>query len=547
MYKVKLMNMEIGVEDEVKVIDLLNEYEKTNKDNIIACKINNDIKSLNHKINEDCSIEYIYINTSDGMRIYVRGLSLIMIKAFEDLYPIAKLKINYSLGEALYCEVKDIDISDRVVTAVKNRMNEIMQENIPIEWKVLPRDVVKKMYTEDGHIERLGILHNNISSQVTLYYLGDTYGYFYGEMPISTGYIKNFDLKKMGDGILLMYPNKNDINIIKASNENRKLHSTLNEYEDFYKKVKIKDVTDLNNAIIDGKIGEIIRISEAMHEKKIANIADTIKNNPDKKVILIAGPSSSGKTTFAQRLGVQLKVNDLNPITISVDNYFVERAETPLDSDGNYDFECLEAIDLDLFNDHLYGLLNGEEIEMPEFNFAIGHKEYKGNKVKMNEGDVLIIEGIHALNDEMTKSIPIENKFKIFISALTVLNIDRYNRISTTDTRLIRRIIRDSKFRSYPIEKTLSMWKSVRNGEDIHIFPFQETADVMFNSSLPYEFAIFKSFAEPQLLTVSEESEYYSEAKRLYELLDLFLPLETKDIPINSILREFTGEGCFYR
>lgn len=547
MYKVKLMGMEIGASENRKIIDIIKEHEEGDISNIIACKVDNDIKSLNYEINDDVEITYIYNNSSDGMRIYIRGLSLIMIKAFEDLYPNAKVNINYSLGEALYCDIENIEIVDEVVVAVRERMKEIIENNLPIEFKFLPKNVVKKMYIEDGHSAKLGLLNSNIESQLLLYYLEDTYGYFYGEMPISTGYIKTFDLKKYADGVLLMYPNKKDISIIKASDMNKKLHATLNEYEDFYKKVKIKDITDLNNSIIKGKINDIIRISEAMHEKKIANIADMIKRNSDKKVILIAGPSSSGKTTFAQRLAIQLKINDLNPITISVDNYFVERDENPIDENGNYDFECLEAIDLNLFNNHLSRLLNGEEIEMPEFNFATGHKEYKGNKVKMNDSNVLVIEGIHALNDELTKSIPLEKKFKIFISALTVLNIDRYNRISTTDTRLIRRIIRDSKFRSYPIDKTLAMWKSVRNGEDKYIFPFQETADVMFNSSLPYEFAIFKFFAEPLLLTVTEDSPYYSEAKRLYELLSLFLPLETKEIPINSILREFTGEGCFYR
>lgn len=547
MYKVKLMGMEIGASENRKIIDIIKEHEEGDISNIIACKVDNDIKSLNYEINDDVEIKYIYNNSSDGMRIYIRGLSLIMIKAFEDLYPNAKVNINYSLGEALYCDIENIEIVDEVVVAVRERMKEIIENNLPIEFKFLPKNVVKKMYIEDGHSAKLGLLNSNIESQLLLYYLEDTYGYFYGEMPISTGYIKTFDLKKYADGVLLMYPNKKDISIIKASDMNKKLHATLNEYEDFYKKVKIKDITDLNNSIIKGKINDIIRISEAMHEKKIANIADMIKRNSDKKVILIAGPSSSGKTTFAQRLAIQLKINDLNPITISVDNYFVERDENPIDENGNYDFECLEAIDLNLFNNHLSRLLNGEEIEMPEFNFATGHKEYKGNKVKMNDSNVLVIEGIHALNDELTKSIPLEKKFKIFISALTVLNIDRYNRISTTDTRLIRRIIRDSKFRSYPIDKTLAMWKSVRNGEDKYIFPFQETADVMFNSSLPYEFAIFKFFAEPLLLTVTEDSPYYSEAKRLYELLSLFLPLETKEIPINSILREFTGEGCFYR
>ncbi len=547
MYKVNLAGMEIGVEEDCSVIDLIKKYEQGDIDKIIACKVNNEIKTLNYRINDDSDIKYINTQSSEGMRIYVRGLTLIMVKAFEDLYPNAKVKVNYSLGEALYCEVEDLDVIDEVVVAVRNRMKEIIEEDLPIERKVLARNEVKKMYRDSGQLEKLDLLNTSLDSYLWIYYIEETYGYFYGKMPISTRYISNFDLRKHDNGIILMYPDRNDTSIIKASNMNKKLSNTLKEYEQFYNTMKIRNISDLNNAIKQGKIEEVIRISEAMHEKKIAGIADMIKKDEKKKIILIAGPSSSGKTTFAQRLGVQLRVNNINPITISVDNYFVEREQTPRDENGDYDFERLQAIDLDLFNDHLTKLLNGEEVNMPKFNFTTGSKEYNDNYVKMNEDDVLVIEGIHCLNDELTKQIPMENKFKIFISALTVLNIDRYNRISTTDTRLMRRIIRDNKFRSYPISKTITMWKSVRNGEDKYIFPYQESADVMFNSSLPYEFAVFRTFMEPLLLTINEESEYYSDVKRLYELISFFLPIETKDIPINSILREFTGEGCFYR
>ncbi|MBE5821802.1 MAG: nucleoside kinase [Clostridiales bacterium] len=547
MYKVNLAEMEIGVEEGRSVISLIKEYDPTKEEKVIACKVNNEIKTLNYEIQDDSNIEYIYTESSEGIRIYRKALSLILIKAVEDLYPNVKVIINYAVNEALYCEFKGIDIIDEFVVSVRNRMKEIIEENMPIIKKVMPRNAVRKMYKEDGHLEKLSLLNSSLDTHLAIYYLDTTYGYFYGKLPISTGYMKVFELKKFGDGILLMYPDKENVNHIKPSHTYTKLYGALRDNEKFYKQFHIRNIADVNDAIKSGKINEIIRISEAMHEKKIAQIADMIKSDENKRIVLIAGPSSSGKTTFAQRLGVQLKVNNLNPITISVDNYFVEREDNPVDENGEYDFECLEAVDLELFNDHLTKLLNGEEIEMPEFNFTTGHKEYKGNKVKMNEGDVLVIEGIHCLNDKLTEKIPLENKFKIFICALTILNIDRYNRVSTTDTRLIRRIIRDNRFRSYPIDKTIAKWKSVRRGEDKYIYPYQESADVIFNSAFPYEFAIFRTFLEPLLLSITQDSKYYSDVKRLYEMVSLFLPLETKDIPINSILREFTGEGCFYR
>ena len=317
--------------------------------------------------------------------------------------------------------------------------------------------------------------------------------------------------------------------------------------KDFYETVGIKNINDLNEKIRSGEIKDIIMITEAMHEKKIAGIADKIAKDSMKKLVLIAGPSSSGKTTFAQRLSIQLKVNKMNFVTLSMDNYFIERKDTPKDENGQYNFEAINVVDIEYLNSDIQKLMQGEEIELPEFDFITGTRQYNGKMAKLEPNGVIILEGIHCLNDELTPNIPLENKFKIFVSALTVLNVDGYNRISTTDTRLIRRIIRDSKFRNYTIEETMERWESVRRGEDKYIFPYQENADVMFNTSLPFEYSIFKEEIEELLTEVPKTSEYYSETNRIKTLITLFLPLESDDIPKNSILREFIGDGCFYR
>ena len=347
--------------------------------------------------------------------------------------------------------------------------------------------------------------------------------------------------------MLLAYPIRyNPTDVVKVK-ETKKLYNTFEEYDKLHKVLKVENVAELNNWIKSGNVGELIRISEALHEKKIAQIADMIAADKNKKIVLIAGPSSSGKTTFAQRLGIQLRVNGLKTVTLSMDNYFVNRENNPKDENGNYDFECIEAIDVDLFNEQLSKLLAGEEVSLPTFDFTTGHRKYLGNIAKLNENEIIVIEGIHGLNEKLTSSIPRENKFKIYISALTSLNIDDCNRVSTSDSRLIRRILRDNKYRSHSAIATIKMWPSVRNGEEKYIFPFQEDADVMFNSSLIYEDAVLKSYVEPILAAVDNTNPEYSEAKRLYEFLGYFLPMGTEEIPINSILREFIGGGCFYR
>ncbi len=548
MVKVRCNNQEYEVSKGKKVIDFLKEDMKIDASTILACRIDNEVKSLDYAMCDDANIVLIDYTFSDGSRIYVRGLTFILTKAFEDLYPEIRITVNYSLGHSVYCETVDgTQLSAKVLENVKKKMEEIIKEDIPFVKSELPVEDAKKLYIRNNRLDKIGIIENRMKSHVSLYSCGKTVNYFYGVMPLSTGYMKYFDLLPYEKGVLLVYPRRSNPTAIEKIKETKKLYATFDEYEKLHKILGVQNVTELNNWIKSGKISELVKVSEALHEKKIAQIADMIAADKRKKLVLIAGPSSSGKTTFAQRLSIQLRVNGITSVALSMDNYFVNRAETPLDENGNYDFECIEAIDLKLFNDQLTALLNGEEVSLPTFDFTTGSRRYDGNMAKLGENQVLIVEGIHGLNEKLTEAIPRENKFKIYISALTALNIDDYNRISTADSRLIRRILRDSSFRGHSPVSTLRMWTSVRNGEEKYIFPYQEDADVMFNSSLVYEPAVIKPFLEPILALVDRNEPEYSEAKRLYEFLGYFLPINVDEVPINSILREFLGGGCFYR
>lgn len=548
MMKVYYKNIAYELEESMSVYDFLEDVAKEDMSNILACKVFNEIKSLHFILDRDCTVEGIDATTSDGNRIYVRGLVFIMLKAFEELYPNQRFIVNYALGHSLFCEsTTSFVFTEEEIARVRTRMQEIIQEDLPIEKRILTIDEAMHLYEKAGREDKIGLLETRMKSYVSMYYCGNTFNYFYGVMPISTGYMKYFDVMQYENGVLLVYPRRFAPNQIEKVKDTKKLYATFDEYDKIHKVLNIENLASLNRATREGKSGEIIRVSEALHEKKIANIADQIASDRKRKLILIAGPSSSGKTTFAQRLGIQLKVNGIQAVTLSMDNYFVERSKTPKDENGEYDFECLEAIDIALFNEQLVDLLNGKEVELPTFDFTDGTRKYLGNKAKLKENQVLVIEGIHGLNEKLTAAIPRENKFKIYISALTTLNIDDCNRVSTSDTRLLRRMLRDSKYRSHSPAATIKMWESVRRGEEKYIFPFQEEADVMFNSSLVYEIAVLKPYVEPLLASVEYDSPEFSEAKRLYEFLSYFITIEEKEIPINSIMREFIGGGCFYR
>lgn len=544
--------MKIIYNSEEKIIDegltieeaLKEEIEKSEVP-VIGAKFNNEYQRLDYEIKEDGEVALVNIASEGGMKIYRRTLIYIMAKAFDKLYKDAKLRVNYQLANSMFCSLDNMEVTGEILTNVENEMRSIIAKNLPIIQKKLTRKEAEELYEkEDSSRGRLQLdLENN--EVINMYYCENYYNYIYEDIAVNTGIVKIFDLVQYDDGFLLRYPSSNNPNTLPPYQETKKLHWALDEYNDIHKILDVSTIYKLNNIIKNGNIKNLIMLEEALHEKKIAQIADKIAANKKVKMVLIAGPSSSGKTTFAQRLGLQLKINGLKPVTISVDNYFVERPETPRDENGEYDFENIEAIDLELFNKDLTSLLNGETIQCPEFDFNVGTKRYKGKTMHLAPDEILVIEGIHCLNDKLTSQISKEHKYKVYISDLTVLNMDRLNRISTTDTRLIRRIVRDYQFRGYSAMHTLDTWHKVNKGERRNIFPYQETADSIFNTSLIYEIAALKNIALPLLEEITPDKRQHAEAARLVNLLKYFEPIPAEYIPANSLLKEFLGGGYF--
>ncbi|SHJ87447.1 uridine kinase [Caminicella sporogenes DSM 14501] len=526
-----------------KLIDFTN-YES--KALIVAAKVNNLLRELNYEVVEDSHIEFIDLTTTDGQRIYKRSLSFVFIRAAMEILPDCRVSVEHSLSKGLYCEIHyERPINEEDVKKIEKRMKEIIDKNVPFKKETISKEEARKIFRKYKMEAKEKLLEYREKEFINIYSCGWLKDYFYGYMVPSTGYLKIFKLKYYMPGVIIQYPTIDEPNKIPEFVEQPKLAAIFKEAEKWGQILNIGYVANLNEKIQNNEYPELIRIAEALHEKKIAQIADMITER-NKRVVLIAGPSSSGKTTFAQRLLIQLKVNGLNPVTLSTDDYFVNREDTPRDENGNYDFEALEAVDLKLFNEHLIRLIQGEEVEIPVFNFKIGKREYKGNVLKITKEQPIIIEGIHGLNEKLTKDIPCDKKFKIYVSALTQLNIDDHNRIPTTDTRLIRRIVRDSKYRGHSALTTLKLWPSVRRGEERNIFPYQEEADVMFNSALVYELAVLKKYAEPLLKEISENEPEYSEVKRLLKFLSYFKSIDDeKYILQTSILKEFIGGSCF--
>lgn len=544
--------MKIIYNSEEKIIDksltieeaLKEEIEKSEVQ-VIGAKFNNEYQRLDYEIKEDGEVALVNIASEGGMKIYRRTLIYIMAKAFDKLYKDAKIRVNYQLADSMFCSIDNMEVTGEILTNVENEMRSIIAKNLPIIQKKLTRKEAEELYEkEDSSRGRLQLdLENN--EFINMYYCENYYNYIYEDIAVNTGIVKIFDLVQYDDGFLLRYPSSSNPNTLPPYQETKKLHWALDEYNDIHKILDVSTIYKLNNIIKNGNIKNLIMLEEALHEKKIAQIADKIAANKKVKMVLIAGPSSSGKTTFAQRLGLQLKINGLKPVTISVDNYFVERPETPRDENGEYDFENIEAIDLELFNKDLTSLLNGETIQCPEFDFNVGTKRYKGKTMHLAPDEILVIEGIHCLNDKLTSQISKEHKYKVYISDLTVLNMDRLNRISTTDTRLIRRIVRDYQFRGYSAMHTLDTWHKVNKGERRNIFPYQETADSIFNTSLIYEIAALKNIALPLLEEITPDKRQHAEAARLVNLLKYFEPIPAEYIPANSLLKEFLGGGYF--
>lgn len=535
----------IKAKENTKISELVKKQIKENKYPVVGAKFNNEYKNLDEQLAEDGKLELIDINSKEGMKIYRRTLIFIMGKAFWHLYPKAHIIVDYQLSNAMYCNIENMEITEEMLENVKAKMQEIIEKDLKIERKTMTREDASEFYKKTNTPK--GRLQFDLpdNPQINMYYCEDYFNYFYETIATHTGVAQIFDLQKYSEGFLLRYPSTQDINALPKFHETKKLLWALQEYESIYKILNVGTVYRLNTAVKEKRIKDLILLSEALHEKKIAQIADKISERKGVKMILIAGPSSSGKTTFAQRLGIQLRLNGIKPVTISVDNYFVERPETPRNEKGEYDFESIEAIDIELFNKHLLALLNGEEVEMPEFDFHVGTKRYNGNKIKLAEDEVLVIEGIHCLNDKLTEKISHDQKYKVYISALTVLNMDAFNRISTTDTRLIRRIVRDNQFRGYSAQNTISSWDNVNKGEEKNIFPFQEEANSIFNTSLIYELGVLRNEAIPLLEKITNTEPEYAEARRLIEILRYFEPIPEELVPSNSLLKEFLGGGDF--
>ena len=527
-----------------KYIGEINQAKEEGK-TYIACVCNNEVKSLNYEIKENDNIRLLDTSSKDGHRIYIRGILYIMAKALNNLYKEALLSVNYQLSSSMFCKIDNMEVTEEMIKEIKEEMQKIISKDLEIKKIIMTKEEAEQFYNSEKTLKGIAQIDNKQKESVSLYYCEDYYNYFFGVMPISTGYTPVFDLNLYRDGFLVRYPATQKPNELTEFKDNKKLLATLEEYEDIHRVLNIHTLYNLNKEIEQGREKDLILLSESLHEKKISYIADDIAKKKNVKMVLIAGPSSSGKTTFAKRLGVELRLNGLKPVTISVDNYFVERKDNPRDENGQYDFECLEAIDLELFNNHIKALLNGEIIDVPTFDFKVGTKKYNGEKMRLKSDEILVIEGIHCLNDKLTSAIPSEQKYKIYISDLTVLNIDYCNRISTTDTRLLRRIVRDNKYRGYTALHTLKTWDSVNRGENKNIFPYQENCDAMFNSSLIYEISVLRNHAIPLLEEITNKEPEYAEAKRLVEFLKYFNPVEEEYIPRNSLLREFIGKSIF--
>lgn len=558
---------EVLVPEGTTLAALATGYSDQYADEIILAKVNGKLRELNKVVECDSVISFVTVAERDGKKTYRRSVTLLLQKAVQKLYGSeAYLKVLYSLGEGYYCEIHIPDMKEgpcgkscenaslagtskvrmtpQEIERIRACMDGLVGQNLPIEKKSVKTEKAEKLFREKGMHDKERLLHYRRSSRVNLYSLGGVDDYFYGYMADTTGRLKYYDFECYEEGFVLLFPGA-DSKKVDSLNTSNKLFHTLKESREWSRMLDVGTIGALNDAIAAGKGQDLILLQEALMEERIGNLAAQIAARRNTKFVMIAGPSSSGKTSFANRLSIQLIAKGLKPHPVSLDDYYADREFCPRNPDGSYDFECLESLDVKQFNEDMVSLLNGGEIELPSFNFKTGKREYRGHRLQLKEEDILVIEGIHGLNDKLSYMLPAESKFKIYISALTQLNMDEHNPLPTTDGRLLRRIVRDARTRGTNAQSTIAMWPSVRRGEEQNIFPFQESADVMFNSALVYELAVLKVYAEPLLFQIPRESEEYLEAKRLLKLLDYFLPLPTEGISKNSLVREFVGGSCF--
>lgn len=516
---------------------------------VMAARVNYKVEDLNFLVYKPKDIEFIDLSTPSGMRVYVRTLSMVLSKAISELFPQAILYIEHPISKGYYCRLDKMDqpITPEIISQIKERINLIISQGKRIICEEKQTKEVEDLFVNKGRQKDKAALFETLGNPYFRYFRIDDYiDYYNGVLLPSTDYLGIFDLIKYYDGLLLQIPNRDNPTELEELVFSPKMYDIFKEYVGWNKIMKINNVGDFNIACRNNQSFNMIKISEALHEKKVASIADMISQRTEKvRFVLISGPSSSGKTTFSKRLSIQLIVSGLKPVVLSLDNYFVNRDDTPKDENGEYDFEHLHALDLELLNQNLKQLLNGEEVEIPSFNFDDGKRYYRGDKLKLNGDSILVMEGIHALNPELIPDIPAETTFKVYVSALTTISIDNHNWIPTTDTRLLRRIIRDSRFRNYSARETIARWPSVRRGEEKWIFPFQENADVLFNSALLFELAVLKRHAEPILVEVPKYCDEYTETHRLIKFLNYFVPILDREIPPTSLLREFVGGSSF--
>lgn len=548
MRQITVEGQTLNIKDGTTYLELAKNFQKKYDHDIVLVLENNKMRELFRKVKDGAAVTFLTTGQIDGYNTYRRSATLLLLKAIYDVEGmdvVRSMKVEFSAGEGYYISSRKMPVNEETLARIENRMKELVGQNLPIEKRSIPVEEAIEHFTRHGMTDKARLFRFRRSSSVNVYLLDGFEDYYYGYMVPSTGYLKYFKLIPYDEGFVLEFPPRKTPETFGPFREQPKVFQTLKSSTKWGEILNVGTVGALNEQISEGNVGNIILAQEAIMEKGLGDIAAEIASRPDKKLIMIAGPSSSGKTTFSHRLSIQLMAHGLKPHPITVDNYFVERVDTPKDENGQYNFECLEAMDIELFNQQMSALLRGEKVFLPTFNFITGMKEYKGNSLKLGPEDVLVIEGIHCLNDALSYSLPAENKFKIYVSALTQMNIDEHNRIPTTDGRLIRRMVRDARTRGASAQKTISMWPSVRRGEDENIFPYQESADVVFNSALIYELAVLKQYAEPLLFGIRPEDPEYLEAKRLLKFLNYFQGIDSNLIPGNSILREFIG-GSFF-